>query len=429
MNYKETLDILYNMMPDFQNVGAGAYKPGLERVIEFNDLLGRPDRSFASIHVAGTNGKGSVSHMLASVLQAGGYRVGLYTSPHLRDFRERIKVDGEMVPERFVVDFSQQHLEVMRAIGLSFFEATMCMAFDYFARCNVEVAVVETGLGGRLDSTNIITPLASVITNIGLDHQKFLGDTTEKIAAEKAGIIKHGVPAIVGERDAATAAVFTAKAQEAGTELVFAEDLYRCNSVVKGEYLQTFGLTNLATGTAFELSTDLLGDYQRRNIVTALAAIGVLNTRTQLSISNRAVRDGIGAASVSTGLRGRWEIIGRDPLVVCDTGHNAHGIRLVAEQIRNEHYDKLYMIIGMVDDKDFGQVLPLLPKDAHYIFTSPSVGRALPAATLAEKGAEYALRGETAPSVSAALARAKQLATPGDMIFIGGSTFTVADII
>lgn len=429
MNYKETLDTLYNMMPDFQNVGADAYKPGLERVTEFNDRLGRPDRAFKSIHVAGTNGKGSVAHMLASVLQAAGYRTGLYTSPHLRDFRERIRVDGEMIPEAEVVAFTRNYIWVMENIGLSFFEATMCMAFDWFARNDVEVAVIETGLGGRLDSTNIIPPLASVITNIGLDHQAFLGDTLRKIASEKAGIIKRDVPVVIGERHETTDQVFTAKAEDAGTEIFFAQDLYRCDSAEKEGGRQVFGLTNLTKGTTFTLRLDLLGDYQRRNIVTLLAAVCILNTRTPLTISNRSVVAGLGSVAVTTGLRGRWEVLGRDPLVVCDTGHNSHGLKLVAEQIRNERYDKLYMVIGMVSDKDFDKVLPLLPRDAHYIFTAPSVARAMPAQLLAAEGARYGLKGEVVEGVPEALARARALATPADMIFIGGSTFTVADII
>ena len=429
MNYKETLDILYNMMPDFQNVGADAYKPGLERVTEFNDVLGKPDRAFRSVHVAGTNGKGSVSHMLASVLSAAKCRTGLYTSPHLRDFRERIKISGEMIPEEEVVRFAGKYLEIMRATGLSFFEATMCMAFDWFARNSVDVAVVETGLGGRLDSTNIITPLVSVITNIGMDHQKFLGDTPEKIASEKAGIIKPGVPVVIGERDEATAPVFMAKAAEMQTRIVFAEDLFLCERAARGECSQTFRVTDIARDKEFDISTDLLGDYQSRNLVTALAAISMLNDVSDTKFSDSVVRDGLASAALTTGLRGRWEVIGRHPLVVCDTGHNSHGLRWVAGQIRNERYEKLYMVIGMVDDKDFGEVLPLLPQDAHYIFTAPSVGRALPAAELAAKGALYGLTGEVVPAVPEALRRARQLASLNDMIFVGGSTFTVADII
>lgn len=429
MNYKETLDTLYNMMPDFQRVGADAYKPGLDRVTEFNNVLGRPDASFDAVHVAGTNGKGSVCSMLASVLRSAGYRTGLYTSPHLTDFRERIKVDGEMIPESAVMDFADRYMEVMRALGLSFFEATMCMAFDWFARNGVEVAVVETGMGGRLDSTNILKPIASIITNIGMDHQKFLGDTPAKIAGEKAGIIKPGIPAVVGERDPETDPVFEGKAGEVGTRLFFAQDMYRCLGARKEGGLQTFSMTNLCTGTEFEVATDLMGDYQCRNIVTVMGAISVMNRHTQLTVSNRSVTEGLRTAALSTGLRGRWEVIGHDPLTVVDTGHNAHGLRLVTQQLAGEKYDRLYMVVGMVDDKDFDRVLPLFPRDAHYIFTSASIHRALPADELARKAAAYGLQGEVIAGVPAALARARELASPRDMIFVGGSTFTVADII
>lgn len=425
MTYKETLDNLYNMMPDFQRVGADAYKPGLDRVAEFNLFLGYPDRAFDSIHVAGTNGKGSVSHMTASVMQAAGYRTGLYTSPHLLDFRERIRVDGEMIPEQEVVAFAGKHMETMRAIGLSFFEATMCMAFDWFARSDVQVAVVEAGLGGRLDSTNILKPLAAVITNIGLDHQSFLGGTVAAIAGEKAGIIKAGIPVVIGERDAESAPVFEARAEEVGVPITFAEDRFRCAGSQKKERSQVFTIENRRDGRRFPIETDLLGDYQCRNVVTALAALDILGER--LTLPATAVGQGMRTAAVSTGLRGRWEIVGRDPLVVCDAGHNAHGIRLVAGQIRGERYRKLFMVIGMVSDKDFDAVLPLFPKEAYYIFTAPSVDRALPADELQEKGARYGLYGEAVAAVPDAMARARQLAGPEDMIFVGGSNFTVAD--
>lgn len=429
MDYKETLDVLYNMMPDFQHVGAGAYKPGLERAVEFNNLLGRPDRSFDAVHVAGTNGKGSVAHMLASVLQSAGYRVGLYTSPHLRDFRERIRVDGETIPEDAVVDFAHKHIHTMQAIGLSFFEATMCMAFDWFARCDVEVAVVEAGLGGRLDSTNILRPLASVITNIGLDHQQFLGDTLASIAAEKAGIIKCATPVVVGEHGAESDDVFLMKANAEGSQLFFAEDMYGCLSAVKDGRKQFFSLQNIDSGARFELESDLLGDYQSRNIVTLLGTLSVLNHHTALTISQRALSEGVAAAALATGLRGRWEVLGHHPLVVADTGHNTHGLRLVAEQLRGEHYAKLYMVIGFVADKDLDSVLPLLPAGAHYIFTAPSVARAMPAVELASRAAAHGLNGEVVSNAADAIARARELASADDMIFVGGSTFTVADVI
>lgn len=418
---------MYRMMPDFQNIGADAYKPGLERVTEFLGSVGQPDGAFRSVHVAGTNGKGSTSHMVAAVLQAAGVRTGLYTSPHLRDFRERMRVDGEMIPEQGVMDFARRHLETMCGLRLSFFEATMCMAFDWFAQSGVECAVVETGMGGRLDCTNVLQPLVSVITNIGMDHQKFLGDTLEKIAAEKAGIIKRGVPVVIGERDEATDGVFIEKARQMDAPVVFAQDLFCAESAGCDAFSQTFRVTNLHGGEQFPITLDLLGDYQRRNLVTVLAALSVL--RGRMSFGEGVIAGGLRSAAASTGLRGRWETLGRDPLTVCDTGHNTHGLRLVAEQIRAQRYEKLYMVIGMVREKDFDEILPLLPRDAYYIFTAPSNERALPSAELAKLAAPYGLHGEVVETVPDALTRARELASPADMIFIGGSTFTVADIV
>ena len=429
MDYRQTLTTLYDMLPDFQSAGAGAYKPGLERVVEFCRSLGDPHKLFCSVHVAGTNGKGSVSHMLASVLQSAGYRVGLYTSPHMRDFRERIRVDGEMIPESEVVGFTELHLEEMRSLRMSFFEATMCMAFDYFVRCGVEVAVVETGLGGRLDSTNILHPLLSVITNIGMDHQKFLGDTIEEIAGEKAGIIKRGVPVVVGESDGRTSAIFDTRAAEVGAEIVYADRDMACLGAEKKERSQIFTIKKASGGEEFTVATDLMGGYQCRNIVTAITTLSLLNKKSPLTISRRAMCEGLATAGAATGLRGRWEVLGRDPLVVCDTGHNPHGIALVARQIKGERYDKLYMVIGVMGDKDYCRILELLPAEAYYIFTQPAIARSLPAGELECAAARFGLRGEVVPGVADALARARAMATPRDMIFVGGSTFTVAEII
>ncbi|MBE5034587.1 bifunctional folylpolyglutamate synthase/dihydrofolate synthase [Gallalistipes aquisgranensis] len=435
MTYPETLDFLFRSLPVFQQSGSSAYKPGLEHTIAFNDYLGRPDRNFLSIHVAGTNGKGSVSHLLASVLQAAGYRVGLYTSPHLKDFRERIRVNGTPISEREVVEFVARHREKMVGLGLSFFEMTVGMAFDHFTRQEVEVAVVETGLGGRLDATNIIRPAASVITNIGFDHMALLGNTIPKIAAEKAGIIKPGIPAVIGEEHPESAPVFRARAQEAGADIFFAESLFRCvgdgGECLTGEDGTTrrrLTVERIEDGDRLTLELDLLGEYQRRNIVTVMAAIRILNRTSPLSISRRDIAEGCATAARTTGLRGRWEILGREPLTVCDTGHNEHGLRLVAEQLRHQRYDKLYFVLGVVNDKDLHGILPLLPPDAHYLFTQASVERALPADRLAEEAARYGLHGETVPGVRNACDRARRLASPRDMIFIGGSTFTVADL-
>lgn len=428
MNYKETLDTLYNMLPDFQKIGADAYKPGLERAQDFNRYLGNPDRSFVSVHVAGTNGKGSVSHMIASVLQQAGYRTGLYTSPHMTDFRERIKVDGEMITEKYVVDFTAAHLEKMESLRMSFFEATMAMAFRYFADSDVEVAVIETGLGGRLDSTNIIIPALSIITNIGMDHMAFLGDTPQKIASEKAGIIKRGVPVVIGETDPASAPVFEAAAAATGSEIVFADKHLRCEGNRMGkDGIRYFSMARIGTNETFEVGTDLMGDYQCKNIITALAAIDMLNIYSHLSISSRAAMAGCSTAAHSTGLRGRWQILGREPLIILDAGHNPHGLKETTRQIASLDYDKLYFILGIASDKDIQTMLGLLPRDARYIFTQASVDRAMNACKLAETARQSGLAGEVIPSVAAALSHVRELADCRDVIFIGGSSFVVAD--
>ena len=428
MNYKETLDTLYNMLPDFQKIGADAYKPGLERAQEFNRYLGNPDRSFVSIHVAGTNGKGSVSHMIASILQQAGYRTGLYTSPHMTDFRERIKVDGEMITEKYVVDFTANHLEKMESLRMSFFEATMAMAFRYFADSEVEVAVIETGMGGRLDSTNIITPVLSIITNIGMDHMAFLGDTPQKIAAEKAGIIKRGVPVVIGETDSASVPVFESAAKAAGSEIVFADKLLQCKGSRMGkDGIHYFSFAHPGTAETFEIGTDLMGDYQCKNIITTLASIDMLNICSHLSISSRATMVGCSTAARSTGLRGRWQIAGREPLIILDSGHNPHGLKETTRQIASLDYDKLYFILGIASDKDVQTMLGLLPRDACYIFTQASVDRAMEAGKLAAMAEKSGLTGEIVPSVATALRHAMELADRKDVIFVGGSSFVVAD--
>ena len=435
MTYSETLDFLFHSLPVFQQSGPSAYKPGLVHTIAFNNYLGRPDRNFLTIHVAGTNGKGSVCHLLASILQAAGYRVGLYTSPHLKDFRERIRVNSTPISEQEVVEFVARHRGKMVDLELSFFEMTVGMAFDHVTREEVEVAVIETGLGGRLDSTNIIRPLISIITNIGFDHMALLGDTLPKIAAEKAGIIKHGIPAIVGEEHPESAPVFRAKAQEVETELFFAESLFRCAEIEEeyrtgadGTPRRRLTVERIEDGDRLTVDLDLLGEYQRRNIVTVMAAIQTLNRTSPLSISRRDIVEGCASVARITGLRGRWEILAQSPLTVCDTGHNEHGLRRVAEQLRHQRYETLYFVLGVVNDKDLHGILPLLPTDAYYLFTQASVERALPAARLAEEAARYGLHGETVPGVRNAYEQARRLASPRDMIFIGGSTFTVADL-
>ena len=437
MDYRQTLDFLYNSLPEFQRVGASAYKPGLDNTIAFNAYLEHPDRSFRAIHVAGTNGKGSVSHIIASVLQKAGYRTGLYTSPHLADFRERIRVDGAMMSEDEVVDFVAQHHGEMTRLGLSFFEMTVGMAFDHFRRRGVDIAVVETGLGGRLDSTNIITPLLSVITNIGFDHTGMLGDTIAKIAYEKAGIIKPSVPVVVGESSPESDRVFEVRARESGSPVIHADREWRALSAVQGDRTQMLELERTGDGFAgssgpdensgmLKVELDLMGDYQRKNIITCMAAFDAL---ADLDITREAIREGCAVAARSTGLTGRWQRLGEEPLIVCDTGHNEHGIRAVVAQIARQKYDRLYMVVGFVADKELSKILPLLPRDAYYFFTQPSNQRALPAREFAEAARKAGLEGEVVDSVSEALAAARKVAAPRDMIFVGGSTFVVADLL
>ena len=427
MNYTQTLEFLFQALPAYETKGATAYKPGLERIAAFCRHMGNPQRNFFTVHVAGTNGKGSVSHIVASVLQQAGYRTGLFTSPHLQDFRERIRVDGEMIPKQKVVNFVDKHHDKMMELDLSFFEMTAAMAFDYFAQSDVEVAVIETGLGGRLDATNIIMPIVSVITNIGLDHTYLLGDTLEKIAAEKAGIVKKSIPVLVGESDERYNPVIEQAAAANKSKVVYAEQVFACEEQRPDETGQQFRLRRARDNRAYDLTLDLAGGYQRRNIVTAAATVDFLHEETPLSISRRAFVEGIRHAAANTSLMGRWQKIADAPLTVCDTGHNAHGIAYVAEQLEATPHKKLYCVMGFVRDKDLAHILPLLPREAHYIFTAAQTHRALPAAELAAKAAACGLESETAETVAAALARARELAAPEDMIFIGGSTYVVAE--
>lgn len=430
MTYSETIDFLFNQVTSFQQVGAAAYKPGLERVEEFCRLLGNPHNDYHTIHIAGTNGKGSTSHMMASVLQQAGYRVGLFTSPHLKDFRERVRVDGEMISEQEVVGFVERNMPEIKRLGLSFFEITAAMAFDHFASQNVEVAVIETGLGGRLDATNIITPLVSVITNIGLDHTDLLGSTLQAVAAEKAGIIKRGVPVVLGERSEEYDAVFVKRAEELSAPLYFAQEQCRVLEQGVDDDMQRFVLQRDSDSVKFDVKLDLMGEYQYNNLITASAALDVLDKLTPLTISRRAYLEGLQSVSRSTSLAGRWQVLSAEPYMVCDTGHNAHGIKYVAKQLRGlaERYSKLYCVVGFAKEKNLDEVLPLLPAEAYYIFTQASSPRALPAVSLAEQAAKFGLQGEVVASVADAIAEAQKKATAKDAIFIGGSNFIVGEI-
>ena len=429
MNYSETLEFLFTSMPSFQRVGGDAYKPGLERIASFCQHLGNPQRNYYTIHVAGTNGKGSVSHMLASILREAGYRTGLFTSPHLTDFRERIRVDGEMIPKQKIVNFVDKHQDKMKELDLSFFEMTAAMAFDYFDQCDVEVAVIETGLGGRLDATNLITPILSIVTNVSFDHTEFLGETIEKIASEKAGIIKKSIPVIVGQHSEAYDKVFVERAKELNSRIIFAEDEWTLNGVEHFDNEnQHFSLTRVRDGKGYELDVDLLGDYQRHNIVTVCAAADYLAENTPLTISRRAHREGLQVAAASTGLAGRWQVLSREPYTVCDTGHNVDGIRYVAEQLNNLECDRLFAVMGFAREKELSKILALLPAKAHYIFTRANIERARAIEDIAAEATKLGLDFETAPTVWEAVERARCLAQPSDAIFIGGSNYVIAEL-
>ena len=403
MTYQQTLDWLFAQLPMYQRIGGANYKIDLEKTHLLMDLLGHPENGFKSIHVAGTNGKGSVSHMMASVFQQG-FKVGLYTSPHLKDFRERIKINGEMIPENWVIDFVAKYKDHFQQLQLSFFEMTVGMAFAYFKAQQVDIAVIEVGMGGRLDSTNVITPLVTVITNIGFDHMAFLGDTLEKIAGEKAGIIKQGVPVVIGKTQAETEAVFQKKAKESVAPITFADQL----PLVK-------------------LTSDLKGIYQKENIQTTNTALQLLPE--PYKPTHEAIEAGFNKVIANTGLRGRWEILQQKPLIIADTAHNEDGIRLVVKQLAVTPHANLHMVWGMVNDKDISKVLMLLPKDASYYFCQPSIPRALPVSELVYAASIAGLYGTSHQTVPEAIKAALLAAGPHDLIFVGGSTFVVADAI
>ena len=422
MNYQETVQYLYNQMPAYQRVGSAAYKAGLDNSLALDAYFEHPHRHYRTIHIAGTNGKGSTSHLLAAILHESGYKVGLYTSPHLIDFRERIRVNGEMINKQFVVDFVKNHRHAFEPIMPSFFELTMEMAFLYFQHMEVDVAIVETGLGGRLDSTNIISPNLSIITNIGFDHMQYLGDTLPKIAAEKAGIIKPETPVVIGEvENEEIREVFLEKATRENAPIIFAEDV-----------MDNFSSKIAANGWILnndsyqDLRSELGGGMQNKNARTVLASIQEL-LKLGYKIPNHAMYDGFANVVELTGLMGRWQTLQEKPKVVCDTGHNAHAIRYIAKQLSNEKYKTLHIIFGMANDKDSISVLSIMPKNAIYYFTQASIERALNVDILAEKADEYGLHGEKYSTVKLALEAATRNANEFDFIFIGGSSFVVAD--
>ena len=406
MNYQETVNWMFTQLPMYQSIGKAAYKEDLTNTVLLAKYLDNPEKNLKCIHVAGTNGKGSTSHMLASILQEAGYTVGLYTSPHLKDFRERIKINNQQIDENFVVEFIAKNKIFFEQNQLSFFEMTVGLALDYFNKSNVDIAIIEVGMGGRLDSTNIITPLISVITNIGLDHTQFLGNTLSLIANEKAGIIKPNVPVIIGEYLDETESVFIAKANENKSKIYFASDL------IQEIY-----------------PTELLGDYQVSNVKTVLQTIAILQLQKQFLISNDNIKNGLVNAVKNTGLQGRWQKLKEKPLIICDTAHNAHGLEIVLKQIQKQQFKDLHFVFGVVNDKDLDSILELFPKNAKYYFCKPNIPRGLEANTLQEKCTEYGLFGSVYNSVAAAYANALQAANNDDMIFIGGSTFVVAEIL
>jgi dihydrofolate synthase/folylpolyglutamate synthase len=406
MNYAETLDWMFNKLPMYQTQGATAYRKDITNTVLLASHLGHPETQLNCIHVAGTNGKGSTSHLLASVLQEAGYKVGLYTSPHLKDYRERITINGEPISEAYVTDFINRNKPFFEANELSFFEMSVGLAFEYFVKEKTDINIIEVGMGGRLDSTNIITPLISVVTNIGLDHTQFLGETLEAIAYEKAGIIKPGIPVVIGEHVAETKPIFEAKAASTNSEIYFASDL------VHEDY-----------------PSALLGDYQFHNKKTVLQALKVLQEKQLLSVSEEAIKKGFLNVVENTHLQGRWQQLGENPKIICDTAHNAHGLSIVLNQLKKEKFDTLHIVLGVVNDKNLEGILPLFPKKAKYYFCKPNIPRGLDAEILKERAKDFGLSGEIYNSVSNAYADATKNATPKDFIYVGGSTFVVAEIL
>ena len=415
MNYQETLDYMFSQLPMYHRIGAAAYKADIQPTIDMMEALGNPELKFKSIHVAGTNGKGSVSHFLASILQEAGYKVGLYTSPHLVDFRERIRINGEMIPQQEVVDFVERNRQLFADLKLSFFEMTVGMAFDYFAQEKVDIAVVEVGMGGRLDSTNVILPELSVITNIGLDHTQFLGDTLEKIAVEKAGIIKEGVPVVVGETQPETEPVFRRIATERFAPITFADQHYVVDDISR-------------------YTEELTGEYQKKNIATVLEAVEVLNSCSRFTISNSQLQRGLSRVVTNTHLHGRWQTIGTDPLTICETAHNEPGIRAMMDKLKSMDFKRLHLVYGCVNDKDFRSILHLLVAQFtssnfqfSFYFTQPSVPRRLPVADLQAAAGEMGIEGPGYGNVKEAIAAARKVAGHDDLVLVTGSIFLVAD--
>mgnify|MGYP001771311745 FL=1 len=424
MNYQETLNYLYNSTPVFEHVGAVAYKEGLQNTLALDKHFNHPHTNFKTIHIAGTNGKGSCSHSLASILQEAGYKVGLYTSPHLVDFRERIRVNGQCISKERVVKFVEDERKFFEPLHPSFFELTTALAFKYFDEQKVDIAIIEVGLGGRLDCTNIISPILSIITNISFDHTQFLGDTLAKIAAEKAGIIKKGVPVIIGEANEETSPVFQSKANEVNSDIVFAED----NAIVTSSSPMADGGRRYYLSNNSTLVGELSGDYQERNMNTILCACNILKQMNIIK-NDDVIAKGLTNICKNTGLLGRWQTIQNNPTVVCDTGHNVGGWNYLAPQIKRQQCNQLRIVFGMVDDKDINSVMYLLPKNAIYYWTQAESKRAIIAERVAEIAIKHDLRGEIFDNVEVAYTKALQDSNKDDFVFVGGSSYIVADLL
>jgi len=425
--YSEIVSYLFNSLPVFQHSGGSAYKPGLDIIGELDDFYGNPHRRYRTIHIAGTNGKGSVSHMIAAVLQGAGYKTGLFTSPHLADFRERIRINGQMITEDEVIEFVTRSRTVFDKIQPSFFEMTVAMAFDHFARHAVDIAVIETGMGGRLDATNIINPIISVITNISMDHAQFLGNNLISIATEKAGIIKHSVPVVIGETQPGPMTVFEDKARETNSHIVFADQHARVTRTHQTDEGQSIYIEQKGKETPAQVVIDLFGDYQQKNVVTALTSLQCLRRHAKLEIDLETILPSLARAAQTTGLRGRWQKIREKPFTVCDIAHNPAGWTWIRQQIDRCAYKRLHMVLGFTNDKDISGMLELMPHDAVYYFTKASIPRALDETELMKIAASHNLKGNAFPTVTCACEAALRNATKDDMIYIGGSTFVVAD--
>jgi dihydrofolate synthase/folylpolyglutamate synthase len=419
---------MFNKLPMYQRIGASAYKADLNTTINIINYLDNPQDSFKSIHIAGTNGKGSTSHSLASVFQEAGYKTGLYTSPHLRDFRERIRINGEMIPENEVVDFIGKHKDKLEELELSFFEMTVAMAFDYFRKEKVDIAIIEVGMGGRLDSTNVIKPELCVITNISLDHVKFLGENEEQIAAEKAGIIKPEIPVVIGETQEGSKDVFIKTAKEKNSPIFFADKIMDCrkDSTYSLDY-QQFDIYKNNESYLKELKYPLLGNYQKKNLATVICALDIL--RDSFKIEEKHIIDGLANVIKNTSLMGRWQVINKNPLAIADTGHNVAGINEVNRQLAETKYNKLHFVLSVVNDKDIDGILQLLPKEAEYYFCKADIPRGLSADILFEKATNSGLKGKVYESVRNAYSSALANAQEGDLVFVGGSNFTVAEVV